>query len=397
MKKINKITATIFLPLVLLFTSCFDPIFYEIRKDVKPEESTVYGYIGQITRFTMNDEEYLFLSANDGLRYKKASNQSHGSWSTMSLPFNLVSFNFNDTSMDGKQLIGVYANSDTLYLALAPYITTGSEGNSIPWELELWGTKTPSDKGSWKKIDISLPIGYYSSTDKYTSLFHVFQTNAPKQEHRFAYVYNNVNEKYYRLEGTTPVDITTEISIVDSGSLAWSAAYFGGGVKFFFSKAVTTDEAYDYDDDPSNDAETDAKHLYYANGEELWYSDSNSESGYSKACSAGRTISALATTKDSILIGLGNITSTSSNYGGITRVLLDDKGIPAQSTTGFDSNADFQITTAYEVLTLLNATPDKSEAESALYSSIAFSGYSGLYENICLWSYYPDRGNWNYE
>lgn len=389
MKKINKITAAIFLPLVLLFTSCFDPIFYEIRKDVKPEESTVYGYIGQITRFTMNGEEYLFLSANDGLRYKKASNQRHGSWNTMSLPFKLVSFNFNDTSMDGKQLIGVYANSDTLYLALAPYITTGSEGNSIPWELELWGTNTPSDKGSWKKIDISLPIGYYSSTDKYTSLFHVFQTNAPNKDHRFAYIYNGVNEKYYQLKGTdTPDDKTAEItaSIEDKGSKVYSAAYFDNLVKFFSSKAVTTDETKD----------TDANHLYYANGDELWYYDPDSDS-YAKACSAGRTISALATTKDSILIGLGNITSTSSNYGGITRVLLDDKGIPAQSTTGFDSNADFQITTAYEVLTLLNATPDKSEAESALYSSIAFSGYSGLYENICLWSYYPDRGNWNYE
>jgi len=396
MKKINKITAAIFLPLVLLFTSCFDPIFYEIRKDVKPEESTVYGYIGQITRFTMNGEEYLFLSANGGLRYKKASNQSHGSWSTMSLPFKLVSFNFNDTSMDGKQLIGVYANSDTLYIVAAPYITTGSEGNTNPWNLELWGWQ--EDNG-WNKIDMNFPLGYDSYSQHFESIFHVFQTNAPKTAHRRAYIcaYSDGKYKYFELKGIAApeeIDLTDKIK---GDGLAYSAAYFNNAVQFFSSKAVTTDEAYDYDDDPSNDAETDAKHLYYANGEELWYSDSNSESGYSKACSVGRTISALATTKNSILIGLGNITSTSSNYGGITRVLLDDKGIPAKSTTGFDSNADFQITTAYEVLTLLNATPDKSEAESALYSSIAFSGYSGLYENICLWSYYPDRGNWNYE
>ena len=68
MKKINKLTAAILLPMVMLFSSCFDPIFYEIRKDVKPETATVSGNICQITRFTMEGEEYLFLSADDGLR-----------------------------------------------------------------------------------------------------------------------------------------------------------------------------------------------------------------------------------------------------------------------------------------------------------------------------------------
>ena len=72
MKKINKITTILFLPLLMIFSSCFDPIFYEVRRDVAPESATVSGNIGQITRFTMNGEEYLFLSADGGLRYKKA-------------------------------------------------------------------------------------------------------------------------------------------------------------------------------------------------------------------------------------------------------------------------------------------------------------------------------------
>ena len=64
MKKINKITTILFLPLLMIFSSCFDPIFYEVRRDVAPESATVSGNIGQITRFTMNGEEYLLTMHN---------------------------------------------------------------------------------------------------------------------------------------------------------------------------------------------------------------------------------------------------------------------------------------------------------------------------------------------
>ena len=92
MKKIYKITSTLLLPFVLLLAGCQDPVFEKVRKDVKPETATVSGNIGQITRFTMEGEEYLFLSANGGLRYKKASNAEHGSWATADLPFDLLHY-----------------------------------------------------------------------------------------------------------------------------------------------------------------------------------------------------------------------------------------------------------------------------------------------------------------
>ncbi len=389
MKKIHKITTAIFLPFVMLFSSCFDPIFYEIRKDVKPETATVSGNIPQITRFTMGGEEYLFLSADKGLRYKRADNETHDSWKVAKLPFNLVHFNFDNTDMDGKQLIGVYADSEYLYLHAAPYITTGSEGTSIPWDLELWASNDPLNKDSWKKVTAEFPIGYYSSTGKYGSLFHLFQTNAPKKEHRQVYVYNDVEEKYYKLNGTT-LSKTAISDILDGGSVAYSAAYFNGGVKFFSSTAVITDEKYGDKDDST----TDAKNLYYAQGSDLYYYTSD---GYKKACSARTTISSLAVTKDSIIIGLGNIMSKSSDTGGITRVKINENGIPENSTSGFSTNAELQISSAYTVLALLNATPENPELESALYASITFSGLNGLPANIGLWSYYQGRGNWNRE
>ena len=398
MKKTNKIITALFLPLIMLFSSCFDPIFYEVRRDVEPESATVSGNIGQITRFTMNGEEYLFLSADGGLRYKKAENETHGSWGTMSLPFSLISYNYDNSSMDNYQLCGVYADSTTLYLVAIPYVTSGSETTTNPSTLKIWASDTPDDVESWDLIDLSSISFDYSqdeSTELYSSLFYFFQTNAPQKKHRHVYfrTYTKAeNEesksyKYFELIGKAkPTEITNDVlaNIVDDGSSANSAAYFGG-IKYFSSKVVVTDESY-------ND---DADYVYYGNGSDLYYY--STADGYKRSCSAGKTISALAVTNDSILIGLGNLLSKSDSSGGIKRVLLAN-GIPADSTSDFDSNADFQITTSYKVMALLNATPEKTEAESALYAAIT-CGYSssGLEANKGLWSYYPARGNWNRE
>lgn len=397
MKKTNMIITALFLPLLMLFSSCFDPIFYEVRRDVEPESATVSGNIGQITRFTMNGEEYLFLSADGGLRYKKVANETHGSWGTMSLPFSLLSYNYDNSSMDNYQLCGVYADSTTLYLVAIPYVTSGSETTTNPSTLKIWASDTPDDVASWDLIDLSSISFDYSqdeSTELYSSLFYFFQTNAPQKEHRHVYfrTYTKAeNEesksyKYFELIGKSlSEDKTSEIlaNIVDDGSSANSAAYFDG-IKYFSSKVVVTDESY-------ND---DADYVYYGNGADLYYSTTD---GYKRSCSAGKTISALAVTNNSILIGLGNLLSKSDSSGGIKRVLLAN-GIPADSTSDFDSNADFQITTSYKVMALLNATPEKTEAESALYAAIT-CGYSssGLEANKGLWSYYPARGNWNRE
>ena len=61
-----------------------------------------------------------------------------------------------------------------------------------------------------------------------------------------------------------------------------------------------------------------------------------------------------------------------------------------------------KLTSSYNILATLNATPDKTEAESSLYASINFYGTgssssSVSYTDVGLWSYYPSRGNWNRE
>lgn len=387
MKKINKIAALLSLPFLMLLSSCMDPIFYELRKDVKPETATVSGNISTVTRFTEGNVEYLYTAADKGLRRKRADNESHDSWSEKDIPFSLIAFDWDSTSFTGEQLLAVLANSDTLYLISVDYSTTGTEGNTNPSKLNLWGKQSG---GSWKKIDFSFPLGYNYESQKFVSLFSVFQTNSPKAAHRHAYICKRVDGEYkcFELKGTSAPD---EIPISDSdivdgnpGDRLYSAVWFDGGVKFFTSHAATTNETY-------TAAPT---RLYYSNGKDLYYSG---ESGNVKAFSTDRVISALTTCKDSILIGYGDITNTSSEYGGIGRASLDENGIPASSTSSFSTNAAFQITSAYAVLTLLNATPQKNETDSALYASITFSSSNGLHENIGLWSYYPGRGNWNRE
>ena len=398
MKKINKITTILFLPLLMIFSSCFDPIFYEVRRDVAPESATVSGNIGQITRFTMNGDEYLFLSADGGLRYKKADNKTHGSWATMSVPFSLSSFDFDNTGFNGKQLIGVFANSDTLYLVAAPYKTTGSEGTTNPTTLDIWASQTPDVLSSWVHLNAEecSPYLYNSTKEVYYSDFAFFQTNAPQKEHRHAYICTKDATSgsyiYFKLVGTKdPSENPVTISKVEDGNIdsrVYSAAWFNDEVKYFNSKTVTTDETKN----------SEANYIFYADGYTLKYkTKDNYSSDWEKSCTAGTVISALAVTKDSILIGMGDLTSTSSDSGGITRVLRDSEGKPLDTTSDFTTNADFQITSIYKVLTLLNATPDKTEEESALYASITFSSYSGLHDNIGLWSYYPARGNWNRE
>ena len=400
MKKNNLFAAIILLPFLMLFNSCFLPVFYEIRKDVRPESATVSGNIPQITRYTLNGEEYIFASANGGLRYKKADNQIHGSWATMAVPFTLLNFNYDTTKMNGAQLIGVFANSETLYLIAATYSTEGSEGKTNPSKIEIWASNTPDVTDSWSQINKDSSIDYFpflydSVNEVYKTNFNVFQTNTPKKVNRHAYICSYIkNEdgtsgayKCFELSGTSilPVSISKPED-AEAGNRVYSAAYFNGEVRFFMSKAVITDET----------SVSDAKNIYYADGDALYYYSSAS-AAYVKACSTGTAISTLATTKDSIIIGLGNLLSLSIDTGGIKRVLRAEDGTPGSATVSFETNADFQISTAYNVLSLLNTTPEKEEKDSILYASIAFSGYDGIYDNIGIWSYYPTRGNWNRE
>ena len=399
MKKISLLLITVFL---FIISGCQDPIFEAVREDVEPEEATVSGNITSITRYTAGGTEYLVLAADGGLRYKNKDSNHHDAWHSYGVSFSLHSYDFDSSSHTGRQILTVLADSTTLYLITAEYSHTTTEGLSYPSDIELWAKNVTGNgkrflKGeNWTKIDTEIdlfPTHVDSTTKFYKSDFNVFQTNAPIQAHRAAFICSHKSDgyHYYRLNGLSePVEFTISELIDPSNSSsphARSAAYFNGEIRFFTAPAATTNETYD----------SEATYCYYTNGDtRLYYTDGDFIFDEAHYTTGGiyHKISALATTADSILIGYGNPSNGGS--GGIDRVKLFS-GKPNDSTSSFKTNAKFQITDSYMVLTLLNATPEKNETDSSLYASITFAGTNYNFESVGLWSYYPNRGNWNRE
>ena len=409
-----KLAVSTFLLFSLVFTGCQDPIFEAIREDVPPEDATVSGNVNFITRYTAGGEEYLVLAADEGLRYKQKDINSHGAWKTYSLPFELLNYDYDSSSHNGEQILAVLADSTYLYLISAVYTHTNIEGTSYPSEINLYAKIINASNSEWDTsgdwTKVSTVINEYNifpiyeedsySVELYKSDFRVFQTNAPKKAHRAAFILSHDRDndvyKYYQLNGTSaPTEITStvEAALIDPSPssdsdyvpTALSAVYFGSGFKFFTCQAATTNETYT----------TDATYFYYSNGDaKLIYSDGTNTNA-SNPINTEKVISCLAVTKDSILVGHGK---TPSSVGGIDRVNVSD-GIPTGmgSFSDINSNAKFQITSDYMVLALVNANPDKTEVESALYASITFHSTSNNFDNIGLWSYYPERGDWNRE
>ncbi len=394
---------TLIISSIFIFLSCQDPIYEAIREDVKPEDPTVSGNIASITRYTACGKEFLVLAADNGLRYKQKDINSHGAWNTYNIPFAIHSYSFDTSSHTGEQILSVLANSTTLYLISAEYVHTTTEGLSYPSNIKLWGKNITAtgnsfdSAGDWTLITQNnstlFPVVLKSENSYYISNFIAFQTNAPQTEHRAAFIrsYNSTEKAYhyYKLEG---LDLPTEITVTPSSIIdaepssdssytpkALSAAYFNDEVKFFTSPVAVTNETYT----------SEATYYYYSNGGNNLYF--NNGTGPEKiSADEDYTIASLATTADSIIIGYGNTTS-----GGIGRSPLVN-GRPT-GTTNFDTNAKFQITAYYQVPVVLNASPEKTEKESSLYAAVTFPGSSYNFDNVGLWSYYPERGNWNRE
>lgn len=415
MKKTNKLFSILIAITCIIFSGCFNPIFYEIRKDVEPEPTTVKSPVNNITRFTVSGEEFLVICSDEGIRYKRADSSGHDEWKTFgNVPFSLHSYNFEDSSHDGVQLVGIYASSDTLYALTAKYSVDEDLGVTYPSKISLWGTSSAglvADGASWggnvdwKEIisdtkNEYFPMYYYN--DYYYSAFDVFQTNSIKNADRKVFIRRgNTSAKstayqkvtYFELSGTnTPTPFTpfVEDCTDQADSNVRSAVAFNGTTLFFNSYAATTNETKDFP----------ATYFYYGDGENIMYGTASGS--VTKALGVGKKVSALAVCKDALLIGCANFTaaSSSSTSGGIYKTTITD-GVPGSGLADFSTNAQFQISAAYYVTALLNATPERNETDSYLYCATQIYGVdsssSAIFDNVGLWSYYPGRGNWNRE
>ena len=395
----------------LILTSCFNPVYYEIRKDVKPEEGTISGNISQITRTTVDDQEFLVLYANEGIRYKQKDLSEHGAWKIFDNPPCAKSVVFDKISQKyvGEQVVSIFSDKDTLFAITAKYKYNTELGTTNVDYMKVYGTQlhldetdssghTWSTNNKWKLIinDTEKKIfpfaGADSSSDYQSSEFAIFQTNSPIAEHRKVFIRSGKsNPTYYELSGIQQPVTTNVIITGKESNIANSAVYFNGEILFFESLASTTNETY----------KSEATRFYFGNDNKLYANKQANSKEISEFCDAENTISSLATCADSILIGRGKFGNDSSTYGGIAKTSLNVDGTPGNQLISFDTNASFQLSTAYLINCIINTSPEKNETASSFYSSVSIKGTAtstgASFRNLGLWSYYPSRGNWNRE
>ena len=354
MKKILKTLALslLFIPII---TGCKAPVFYEIMRDVAPEEATVNGVITSITRYTYNDTQKLVTFSSDGLIWKDAAGTAHGQWSCFP----------NSNQLSGK-IIKTAADKSNLYVVTITFHEDVEKGLNLPDAATLWCY----NNGSWGKVN---------TPELLPSHFNIFCTNDVDINNRSVYL--RIDNKVYKLNGTT----FNESNPQDGN---YNSVVSGDNDIFFESTASVKNGNY----------------IYWGEGSKLYYSNDTSnpkaEGNKKLALDAGTDISCLAVTSDSILIGRGDFSNSLISKGGIAKTSLKD-GIPGNSLESFSTNATSQLASVYQIYTLLVANPDQPELNASIYASMGFKGSgsstSVSYDNIGLWSYYPARGNWNRE
>lgn len=434
MKKCIKYLLTAFAA-TILFTSCFDPVLYSVTQDVAPEEATVSGIINSIARYEVSGNDFYFISANNGLRYKAAAETSHGSWKTFpekKLPFVLHYYDYyGDGKGDnwknpehkighvGQAITKVMADKTNIYLVTVEYTQDEAAGITCPEKFHLWttaftATDTTIDTDcTWTEIfetenaDNEI-FSFYKEDSLYYTSFGAFYTNSPRTEHREAFIRagNTADAKIYKLNGASAPTLATPVygDGVTSPEDIDSAAYIGSSIYFFDSFAVATNETKTADATwacYSPDENTvGSKTIKITDGTSSEFIFDKDKGG--KNTELSEKVTALAVTGDSLIIGLGDyVHNPSYTRGGITKTSLTAEGKPETKTEEFKNNASVQISSYYQVYTLLVADPSQPELDTDIYAGIGFkgSGVTGAvsYNSIGLWSYYPERKNWNRE
>ena len=355
MKKILKtlVLSLLFIPFI---AGCKAPVFYEIMRDVAPEEATVNGVITSITRYKTGDTEKLVTFSSDGLIWKDAERTAHGQWSCFP----------NSNQLSGK-IIKTAADSSHLYVVTITFHEDVEKGLNLPDAATLWCY----NNGKWYEV----------KTPKLNpGNFNIFCTNDVNNDNRSAYL--RIGDKVYELSGK---DFPTSEKTTGN----YNSVVSGDNDIFFESTASVKNENY----------------IYWGEGSKLYYSNDTSnpkaEEKKTLALDAGTDISCLAVTSDSILIGRGDFSNSLISKGGIAKTSLDSDGKPGNSLESFSTNATSQLASVYQIYTLLVANPKQTELEASIYASMGFKGSgsstSVSYDNIGLWSYYKSRGNWNRE
>ena len=183
MKKILKTLALslLFIPII---AGCKAPVFYEIMRDVAPEEATVNGVITSITRYNSGTEEKLVTYSSDGLIWKDKDGTAHGQWSC-----------FPDSNQLSGKIIKTAADSSNLYVVTITFHEDVEKGLNLPDAATLWCYNNEK----WSEV---------STPELLPGNFNIFCTNDVENNNPSAYL--RIGDKVYKLSGNDfPETVTT--------------------------------------------------------------------------------------------------------------------------------------------------------------------------------------------
>lgn len=334
-------------------SGCQQEIFSNIRKEVKLNDGTVAGSIRALIRFNDGTSEYIYL-ANGAAVYRKkntgnVADHREGGWEKVCSARNIGNSDY---------VVTLAADETYLYALTATWEENTSKGQNRWNRRAIYESK---DGKNWKLVENIRTDPTKTGNDNPT--LYLFCTNTIEKGTRYA---------YYNYGGT--VTALGEAPEPPSDVNAASCAFLSG-VKFV--------SAYSTYGSASCTNETtkggDATIRYYSSGSTLHW-----DGTVSGSTGVGSYIYSLAVTADYILVGTAS---------GIKHYRLNGGNVGGEEE--FETNAAAIMSRGYEVNALLVVDPSEFEKLNAIYSAIDFEGRSQQFDHVCLWAYYPSRGNWN--
>ena len=349
MKKI--LSLSIILTFAILFTGCFNPVFNDIRKEVKLNDASVVGSVSHMARVKNNGKEYLF-AATGVLYFSQINAETENSdWYLCNISnFSTVKYDAINRVYSGEKILQVAADSKNVYILTEKYI---SEDEIQVSGRKLYQTEIANalSKGSqtWKEISVS---GTYPKV--------IFCTNEEDGSTEAYVTYTNGSTKNLS-------EINNEV-----GNDYFGAAKFNSNTVFHKTSAITTNGTVLYKSSES-----------YG---EIDYDDGNGKQGTTNLELKAKVLS-LALCGNELIVGTSQ---------GIKKIRLNDDGVPT-AVVHWSTNAEAAISKVYEVKCLISVDSALSDTNGCIYAGVDFTGTGGTFKNICLWSYEPSRGNWNRE
>lgn len=338
MKKntITKIfTAALFTTIVwTVFTGCMDPIFKNIKQEVKLENPTK---LGEVYSFARIGEDQIYF-ANGRIYHKNKKHEGHGGWIEFSKP-------------EGHVLTIASDSNDWLYAVCVYYGKNDSDGEMKVTGIKLFACYTKASPTVWNELtNVTLSAGKTCA---------LMGTNSVTKLNRKAFI--NTGAEGYALSNGTAKKYAEAAGKKSCASL-------NGTPKFY-----TGDAACSNNDDTV---------VYYSNGSTVKMEGATTGDLTTNIRS---TIHGIAVLKDSVFVtsaagaALVDInTGKEKEFSNLQATL--STLYEGRACIVCDPDKDHEQSIIYAGITVKGTGSN-----------------SALFTHEGLWSYYPSRGKWNIE